>query len=486
MIVPQSLKWRMQFWYGLLLAASLTGFGWFAFHQQKKNDLARIELALERETTFMLGELREDLRGPRRGPPPRPAPPVQRLRALREFLESDRARELLANNGLEADYFILWDRDGTELGRLGDPPEEIPFPQAEQGEGSYNVQRTREDFREVYRFRSPGDCLLLGKSLHPERQQWRSLAWQLAASGLGILALGLIGGWAFLSHSLRPVHSIGRAARRFASGNLETRIPREKTGGELGQLTRDLNETFELLERAFARQSRFTADAAHELRTPVSVILSHAQVALARERTPEAYREALASCERGAKRLRELIDSLLSLTRIEADAGEASNEEADLADLAGEGIAFLESKATEKQISLVSDLAAAGCLGRPDRLRQVLLNLITNAISFSSEGSSVRVSTGQDESHAWVAIADEGTGIPEEHIPNIFDRFYRVDPSRRREGGGAGLGLAICAEIVEDHGGTIEVESAEGAGSTFTVRIPRSDSAAPDSGSPLE
>ncbi|MEM7385916.1 MAG: HAMP domain-containing sensor histidine kinase, partial [Verrucomicrobiota bacterium] len=376
-------------------------------------------------------------------------------------------------NDLEDDYLIVWRREGTEVGRLGEAPSGVPFPQVNQGH-NYNSHRTRKDFREVFRILRPGDCLLLGKSLEAERRQWRGLAWQLVGSGFGILALGLLGGWWFLSRALRPVHSISRAARHFAGGHLETRIPGpgEGSGGELGQLTDDLNETFDQLEQAFARQRRFTADAAHELRTPVAVILSHAQAALVRDRGPEAYKNALATCERGAKRLQQLIDSLLTLTVLDAGVDPGPIEEVDLAGVARESAEFLSPLAEAGQLTWHWELEPASCPGWPRPLRQVLTNLIANAIHFSEPGGRIRIASGSDSGRAWVAVSDEGKGIGEEHLPHLFERFYRADPSRKRGDGGAGLGLAICQEIIRSHGGRIEVQSKPGEGTIFTIEIP--------------
>ena len=461
----------MQFWYALLLAAALTGFGAIAFHQQKSNALKQIDLELERQMTAIVASLRSELRSPRDGDLGRPAPPP-RGRTIAEFTESERAKKLLSDNGLEEDYIVVWGRLGTELGRLGAMTGDVPLPEETGRQGAYNVQRTRGDLREIYRFLGPGDCILFGKSIHPERQEWRRGAWRLTLSGAGILALGLLGGWFFLSRSIRPIRTISQTAREYATGRLDTRIPGENGGGELGQLTQDLNETFDQLEKAFARQSRFTADAAHELRTPVSVILSQTQAALAREREPEAYREALAGCERGAHRLRKLIDSLLTLASLDASTGEAPDEAIDLAEIAAACGEFMKPLLDEKGLQLVLQLEPAPCLGEPDQLDQVLVNLIGNAINFSEEGTRISVRTGRDGDIVWATVTDEGKGIAQEHLPHLFERFYRADSSRDRKAGGAGLGLAICEEIIKAHAGTIAVESEEGVGTTFTIRVP--------------
>ena len=462
----------MQFWYALLLGAALAGFGAIAYHQQKSSALKQIDLALEREMTVIVASLRSGIRPPRDGDAGRSPSPSQRGRAMAEFAKSEGAKAMVNENGLEDDYIVVWGRLGTELGRLGAIPGDVPAPENPGDQNTYSLQRTRGDLREIYRFLGPGDCVLFGKSIRPELQQVSRVAWKLTGTGVGILALGLVGGWFFLSRSIRPIRTISETAREYASGKLNTRIPHENGGGELGQLTQDLNETFDQLEKAFARQGRFTADAAHELRTPVTVILSQAQAALARDRDGDAYKDALRKCERGADRLRRLIDSLLTLTSLDAEAIDVPKEEIDLAGIAQECGEFMGPLLEERRLFLGSELEAAKCLGNADQLRQVLTNLIANAINFSSEGGTVRATTGSDGETAWAKVTDEGKGIAPEHLPHLFERFYRADAARNRQTGGAGLGLAICDEIVKSHGGTINVESEVDAGTTFTVEIP--------------
>ncbi|MCH1506487.1 MAG: ATP-binding protein [Verrucomicrobiales bacterium] len=469
MKLTQSLRWQMQFWHGLVLAVALAGFGVIAFRYQRSSDLKQIDLALEREITVLIENLRSDARPPRG---PLPPPRQHRPRIYREYLASEEAKNLLDKNGLEDDYVILWRRNGSKLASLGDVPNELPVPEAAIGERTSNVQRTRGEFREVYRYLKQGECLLLGKSIQSDTAQWYRLGWQLAGSGLGILGLGLVGGWLFLSRAIQPIQAISQSASQFAGGNLETRIPTDGRGGELGQLTSDLNETFEQLEEAFARQSRFTADAAHELRTPVSVILSHAQAALAREREASAYKEALTTCERGAKRLQQLIDSLLTLSTLDAKVEESAMETVDLASITHGAAAFLRPLLDQRQLSLETQLDPARCDGSVDQLHQVLMNLLSNAIQFSDSGQVIRLSTGFDEAFAWARVVDEGKGIAPEHLPHLFERFYRAESSRRRQAGGAGLGMAICQEIVKGHSGSIQVESKEGVGTTVLIQIP--------------
>lgn len=471
----QSLRWRLQFWHSLLLAIALSGFGVLAHRLQKSNDLKRIDSALEREVNVVVASMRDEARPPRRQTGQRPLPRPRRPRAWRDFIDSGEPQALLANNDLENDYIVVWRRDGSKLGTIGNVPGNVPFPTDTGTDAAVSVQRTRDGCREVYRFLKPGECLLLGKSIQAESQAWQRLAWQLAGGGFGILALGLIGGWFFVARAIRPIQSISQSARRFANGELDTRIPEEDASGELGQLTLDLNDTYDQLEQAFARQGRFTADAAHELRTPVAVILSQAQAALLKDREAPAYKSALLACERGAKRLQQLIDSLLTLTSLDAQTNTVPMENIDLASLAAESAEFMKPLLANKGLVLETALAPALSKGRIDQLQQVLINLLNNAISFSESGKAIKLTSGQEDGKAWLSVSDQGKGIAEEHLPHLFERFYRADAARKRDSdnGGAGLGLAICHEIIEQHDGVIEVESDVGVGTTFTVRLPK-------------
>jgi len=268
---------------------------------------------------------------------------------------------------------------------------------------------------------------------------------------------------------------MARHAERLTADNLGDRLPVENPEDELGHLARVFNLSLARIEESFVRLRRFTADASHELRTPLTAIRAVGEVALQDHQEPERYREAIGSMLEEVDRLSRLVGSLLFLSR--AEAGPVlSRQNLGLLDLARESAALIEILAQEKGQRLEV---------RGDRdlradvdaliLRQALINLIDNAIKYSPRGSSIRIDVRADRAHeAIVEVADEGPGIAEPHRSHVFDRFYRVDKSRSREQGGAGLGLSIALWAVKAHGGRIEVQSEEGKGSTFRIALPAS------------
>jgi signal transduction histidine kinase len=201
-------------------------------------------------------------------------------------------------------------------------------------------------------------------------------------------------------------------------------------------------------------------------------VLSQTQTALARERSPAEYRETLEACQRAAHRMRQLIESLLELARLDAGQQPMKREPFDLARVTREAIELVRPLATERRISIHDEVSTANCVGDSERLGQVATNLLTNAIRFNRDGGEVRVSVRAENGAVFLSVADTGEGIPAEDLPHIFERFYRVDKSRARGRGSNGLGLAICKAILDAHSGSIDVRSQPGAGSTFTVKLP--------------
>jgi signal transduction histidine kinase len=208
------------------------------------------------------------------------------------------------------------------------------------------------------------------------------------------------------------------------------------------------------------------------LRTPVSVILTQTQGTLNRERSPAEYRETLESCQRAAQRMRRLIESLLALARLDAGPVSSRREPLDLARCATDCVELVQPLATERRITIQSQLAEAPCVGDADQLVLVINNLLTNAIHYNRDGGNIAINTRMENDRAVLTVSDNGPGIAPEHLPHIFDRFYRADAARTSSQGRAGLGLAITKAIVEAHGGTIQVASEPGRGSSFEVRLP--------------
>jgi heavy metal sensor kinase len=512
-MIFNSIRWRLQAWHGLILVAVLAGFGLTAYRVAQDNQLRRIDQDLEQHLMALLrprppepplgrfpgeppGELPERPFGRERGP--RPSEP----REDRRFDSPDillRMHEMVQQGGvLDASqtntfYYVLWQGDGAIVARSPGAPDNVPAPTrvgppepqglqerdafgkgppAMPGPGMLPEARTRGQMREAFRFLPRGQCLLVGRSLVPDLAAMRRLALWLTAAGATVLLLGLAGGWWVATRAIRPIDAISATAVRIADGDLSQRISAADTESELGRLAGVLNSTFARLEAAFAQQARFTSDASHELRTPVSVILTQTQTALSRERSSVEYREALEACQRAARRMKALTESLLALARLDAGQEPIKRECFDLFCLAHECIELVRPLAAERRLQIHCDVPPMECVGDAERIGQVVTNLLTNAIHFNRDQGEVRLTARAESGAVLLTVADTGQGIPAEDIPHLFERFYRVDKSRSRIQGRNGLGLAICKAIVDAHGGSIQVASQAGVGSTFTVRLP--------------
>jgi heavy metal sensor kinase len=374
-------------------------------------------------------------------------------------------------------YFIIWGMRGEILQASSPsltvpPPADMPAPNLEIAADPEFRQRGM--LREVILPGPFGVSVLVGKSMHSEETALRQLLWKLLGAGLGVMAVGLCGGWLLSKRVTRPIRAISETARAISASDLSRRIAVEEADSELGSLARTLNETFERLQTAFERQVRFTADASHELRTPLSIIHSHAELALTRDRTAAEYRQAIETCLRAAKRTKSLVDALLVLARADAGKLDLKCERFDLANAAEESVAMVAPRAQERNITVEADVRPVELEADRTRILQLLTNLLANAIQYNREAGRVVLTIDREGSETVVTVADTGVGIAAEDQPRVFERFFRADKARSREAGGSGLGLAICQSIVEAHRGSITFTSQPGRGTTFTVRLPLS------------
>ena len=280
-------------------------------------------------------------------------------------------------------------------------------------------------------------------------------------------------GFRIARDGIRPVEEIAAIARRITSTSLRERIESEGYPSELASLAGTFNEMLERLEESFERISRFTADIAHDLRTPVNNIRGEAEVALARPRTADEYRDVLESSLEESVRLSELIGDLLFLARAESPFTELHRETVNIGELLTTVHDYYEASASDAGISLVNDgtepLSAE--LDRSLMLR-VMSNLISNAIAHTPPGGTVTLAAKNEDAAIRIEVSDTGVGIPVEALPRVFDRFFRVDPSRSKASGGTGLGLAIVLSILTLHGGSAEITSQLGRGTRVTLRMP--------------
>jgi heavy metal sensor kinase len=287
-----------------------------------------------------------------------------------------------------------------------------------------------------------------------------------------VLVLAGAGGWFLARQALGPIDRITRAAERIGADDLSRRLDLQLPDDELGRLAHAFDAMIARLEGAFERQRRFTADASHELRTPLGVIRSQSDVALSRPRSTEYYERVLASIRDETGRLTRLAESLLVLAR--ADADEALTlQEIDYQNLVAEVGASAAPRARDAGVHF--SIALDDCppvRGDETWLTQLLLNLLDNALRHTPAGGRLTLSLRPAHDGVIVQVADTGEGIAPEHLPYLFERFYRADEARTRASGGAGLGLAICQWIARAHGGDLTVESEVGIGTTVSVWLP--------------
>jgi len=292
--------------------------------------------------------------------------------------------------------------------------------------------------------------------------------------GLPIVAVVALGGGALLvKRALSPVDKIAASAERISSQNLSERLPVARTGDELERLSVALNHMVQRLDEAFQYSRRFVADASHELRTPLTVLRGELESFVQEPQLPREWRERLGSALEEVERLARIVEGLFAISRL--DAGEAAAEwvKLDLARLAAATADQMSLLAEDKNIQVTCAAAEPVWVeGDQARLKQVVVNLLDNAIKYTLQGGAVALSVSVLDSQAVLEVADNGIGIPAEALPRVFDRFFRVDKARSREQGGAGLGLSIVKSICTAHHGHVGATSAPGQGSRFRVELP--------------
>ena len=501
--MPQkSIRLRLQLWFGFLLAMLLAGFGATACRLQRIAVMERIDAVLAQRVNLVSEAFRggdnrhghppphdrlapadtedldfppdldadlftmpRDAEDPFVLPPPHPETtgrqPVQ--------LNADVMRQFSASNRF---YYAVWgDREGILLAQSAPEVDSIPRPETASAGVMLNY-RMRGSVREAYQFTEHRDCVLAGCNIAPELSRLRRFTWEVTGMALLLLLLGLGGGYILSGLLLHSIRHISRTALRISEGNLSERIPTGDMDRELGQLADVLNATFARLDAAFARQQQFTADAAHELRTPLAVIISETQMALRRERSVEEYRDTIHACEEAAQKMRRLAESLLELARLDAGGDNGPRISLDLAEILQEQVDRIRPLAVLHNVHINLDLQPARLLGQPEQIGRVFTNLLANAIDYNKPGGQVNLSLRLSDGWAVVVIEDTGVGIEPDDLCHIFDRFYRTSRTRAQAEGHSGLGLAICKSILNTYGGRIEAVSEPSKGSRFTLYWP--------------
>jgi two-component system heavy metal sensor histidine kinase CusS len=291
---------------------------------------------------------------------------------------------------------------------------------------------------------------------------------------LATFAIFPLVGYQIARQGIRPVQEMATTARHISSTNLRERIHPEGYLSELASLAHTFNQMLDGLEESFERISRFSADIAHDLRTPVNNIRGEAEVSLARPRSADEYREVIESCLEEAVRLSDLIGDLLFLARAESPLIHLRCERVNVGELLGGVRDYYEASAADGGVALTTTVAREPVIAELDRalLQRAVGNLVSNALAHTPPGGAVVLGTNAEGSTIRIEVSDTGLGIPAEALPRVFDRFFRVDSSRSQGSGGTGLGLAIVQSIALLHGGKAEISSQPGQGTRVTLHLP--------------
>ena len=472
------------FWQTLLLLLIVGGSGTAVYLQSVRNIFSQIDTELLSGARVIEGTLRAFVEPPaeselgrrprggrggrgRRGPPPGDSRVFTSVDIPPRMLQLP--REMMMGPPQNRPYFTVFDSKGRVIQQT--PRSKASFPERGGGESTFQLNGNN---REVV-VRAPGrTVIVVGQGAARQRAAINRLALTLVVSGTAVMAIGLVGAWWLTGRAIKPIKSLSDTAESITAANLKNRINVEKLDTEFKSVSTTINAMLDRLANAIEKQRQFTADASHELRTPISILNMHAELALSKQRSEAEYRKSLETCLHAGNRMNNLTEDLLELARSDSGQMSAKHQEVDLLETAKESVSFFEVLANKRQIKIEIHGENVHCTGDPQRLRQLIDNLLKNAIVHNEDGGRVQVSISHHEGQAIVKVANTGLAIPPEHLPHLFDRFYRVDAARQRQSdlnGGSGLGLAICKTIADDHNATLAITSDEKDGTVVTFAI---------------
>lgn len=422
---------------------------------------------------------------------------ASRTAVLLEQAETDQEKENVArefsrlttlNLAVAADGEVLWGAPDTTLvrgGKLWLPPNRVVLPEGEAFLQEYHASDgSRHVAMTLYR---PASGLLL-RITQPEPILFRlvrEMQWTLVLGMVMALLLALVGSWIASNRVTTPLHAINRSARTIMQGELDAKIRVHTRAAEVQDLAKSLNrasdafrEKIEELERLAHLQSEFIGNVSHEVRNPIFSISGYLEALGSPKLSDEQRRRYADKGLLNLQRLNNLFNDLIEIARLEYREDLIKASTFDLQELVDEVAEMLRPKADEKGLALVVENPSMWVQADRNRMRQVLINLIDNAIAYSDEGT-VRLRLRRRIDKVRVEVVDTGKGIPEEHLDRIFERFHRVDPDRSRKSGGTGLGLSIVKQILQAHGEAIHVESTLGRGTRFWFELPYVSDTAP-------
>jgi heavy metal sensor kinase len=452
------VRLRLTAWYVLLLGLTLVLFSFYLHLRLERSLAAQLDDALQVAASQALALVSEDEGHSTFGT----TDAAQTV--LRRLTQAGFAGRLTAPDG------IVWDGFGDAQRVPAGPPPVPGWSSVEVKETEWRVYSQPLDAPEG----RPGGWIQVARSLAPIEQASESLFVQIMLSLPLVVVLAAVVGYFLAGRALRPIDRITRTAQALSAQDLTQRIGYEGPSDEVGRLARTFDQMLDRLQAAFERERRFTADASHELRTPLTVIKGRIDVTVSRPRTVQEYTHTLHEVGREADRLIRLANDLLFLTRLGQRTLSMQPQPVNLSDLLSAIVDQVRPLAEAKALELIEEVAPGLRLsGDPDYLIRLFLNILDNAIKYTPAGGTVTVCAVAEGTTVCVTVRDTGPGIPPQHLPHLFERFYRVEADRSRETGGTGLGLAVAAEIARGHGGTLEVQSTVGQGTTCLLRLPR-------------
>ncbi|WP_130932106.1 heavy metal sensor histidine kinase [Pseudomonas sp. Sample_24] len=450
-LYPRTLSLRLAIMFALVSGLLLGSLGFYLYQSLQREIAWRDDQAL-------LGRLER----------------MQALISDSDSIEQLRGRPKLYENMLGNNDNLLWivDDTGKVLIEINPVRMTLPTlpaaPQARLGDG-HAPESVRLAWRDVMQG-DRGLTLIAGKLLSERDQMlgaYRLKLW-LAMSVGALLAFAF--GWWVSQRGLHPVRLLEKRAAGIDVQHLHLRLDEFNELNELKVLCNALNQMLARLEDGFAQLSRFSEDLAHEMRTPLGNLMGHTQQALRRSRSIEDYQNLLVSNQEEYERLARMIDSMLFLARTEQPNAGVKFEHINLHDLVEQLCEYFEGVAQERDVQLLN-LARDQLLGDPDLIRRALANLLANALRYANPASAVTISSRVSEHKLKITVNNQGEPIAAEHLPRLFERFYRCDPSRNQPDDSGGLGLAIVRSIMQLHGGCVAVESTE-AGTSFHLEFP--------------
>jgi heavy metal sensor kinase len=459
-----SLRLRFALWTAGLLLAALGLFGLFVYQAVARGLTAAVEETLRLTAIELSAEVELQNGVPALNEDPTEEPQYTRLREQNFTLR-------------------LWDLFGQLVQEFG-PYRDLPPAQVNWSNPTQSAELTtvtdRNSGDQVHIYTAPlvesgrvVGTLQIALNLNTVNRTLDLLLISLLVGGPLFAIVAGAGGYFLVARALAPIDKITRTARDISTNDLSARLNLPATNDEVGRLAATFDSMLDRLDDGFRRERQFTADASHELRTPLTALQTIIASMLARQRTLAEYEQAMLDLNQEAERMQTLTENLLQLAHQDAGQQSTTFEQVDLSTLLKDVIDSLCPVAEDKGLQIIDRVPASGLtlMGDSDSLIRLFVNLLDNAIKYTEHGTITVSARPADHDQLVVAVSDTGAGIAPEHLPYVFDRFYRVDESRSSKDS-VGLGLAIVRSVAHAHGGTVAVDSTVGAGSTFSVQLP--------------